>query len=134
MAQKGQLEQVEETSIAILLPSELSDEVEQFAAENPEGVTIEKQPHSAEKAADLGFEPITTIAVTAWLVKFTVGVASGLATKLLVDRILKKVQSKQDGRLSEVQIAFPSGYVLTVRSEEAMTPEQLRKLIEDNIR
>ena len=126
---------MDQTLIKVLLPSEFADEVEQFVAEHPEGVTVERQSQGAEAAADLGFEPITAIAVTSFLLKFAAGVASSLANKLLVDRIWKRLQSSgSDERLTEVQIAFPSGYLLTVRSEAVMTAEQLRQLIKENIR
>jgi hypothetical protein len=124
---------MEQTSIAVLLPSEFTDEVERFIAENPKNALVEKQSQGREAAADLGFEPVT-IAVTAWVLKFAAGAASSLASKLLVDRIWKRLQSKSSDRLTEVQIAFPSGLVVTVRGEGGMTAEQLQKLITENVR
>jgi hypothetical protein len=123
---------MQQTSIAVLLPSEFTDEVERFIAENPKNALVEKQSQGREAATDLGFEPVSTIAVTAWLLKFAAGAASSLASKLLVDRIWKRLQSKGSDKLTEVQVAFPSGLVVTVRGE--MTAEQLQQLITENVR
>jgi hypothetical protein len=123
---------MEQTAIGIQLPSDLAGEVEQFVAQHPADVSAEKAPPGSEAAGDLGFEPITTVAVTAWLLKFAAGAASSLASKFLVDRILKRLNSSND-KLTEVQIAFPSGYVLTVKSGAGLTAGQLRQLIKDNI-
>jgi hypothetical protein len=125
---------MDSVAISIMTPAAWAGEIEAFAREHAGDVTVEQEAHGKGEARDLGFEPITTALVAAWLLKFGAGVASGLASKLVVDRIWKKMQSEKSDSPSEVQIAFPNGNVLTIRSADRMDPEQLRRLIEENLR
>ena len=72
--------------------------------------------------------------MVACVLKFTASAASALLSKLLVDRIYKKLRPEKGGKPTEVQVAFPNGFVLTIRSEDGMDEAQLRRLIEDNIK
>ena len=121
-------------AISIMAPEGMADDVNDFAKEHSGQVTVKQEVKGGEQARDLGFEPITTTLVVAWVLKFTASAASALLSKLLVDRIYKKLRPEKGGKPTEVQVAFPNGFVLTIRSEDGMDEAQLRKLIEDNIK
>ena len=121
------------TSISIMLPAEWTGEIEQFVAENSGQVQLEKAAQGKEGVRSLGFEPITTVAVGAWLLKFLGGLASSLATKLIVDKLAKKLAADKSPKPAEIQIAFPNGNVVTIRAENAKDAESLRRMVEENL-
>ena len=121
------------TSISIMMPADWGGEIEQFAAEHRNEVMLEKAVQGKEGVRSLGFEPITTVLAGAWLLKFVGGVASAVATKLIADRLAKKITSDKSGKPVEIQIAFPNGNVVTIRADNANDVAQLRKMIEENL-
>jgi hypothetical protein len=117
-----------------MVPAEWAGEIEQFEKENPGQVKLEKAVQGKEGVRSLGFEPITTVVVGAWLLKFVGGLASSLATKLIVDKLAKKLASDKSAKPVEIQIAFPNGNVVTIRAENAKDADQLRRMVEENLR
>jgi ABC-type Fe3+-citrate transport system substrate-binding protein len=119
-------------NISVLTPSDFAGEIEQFASEHAGQVTVHKKPSDKKTVEDLGFEPITTALAAAWLISFASDVGKDLVKKFIEEKIWKKLNAEPKGKLTEVQIAFPNGYVLTVRSEERFDINQLQRLIEQN--
>jgi len=119
-------------NISVLTPSDFAAEIEQFANEHAGQVTVHKKPSDKKTVEDLGFEPITTTLAAAWLISFASDVGKDLVKKFIEEKIWKKLNAEPKGNLTEVQIAFPNGYVLTVRSEERFDINHLQRLIEQN--
>jgi hypothetical protein len=118
-------------NISVLTPSDFAGEIQQFANEHAGKVTVHQKPSDKKTVKDLGFEPITTTLVAAWLISFASDVGKNLVKKFIEEKIWKKLNA-EPGKLTEVQIAFPNGYVLTVRSEEHVDIDHLQRLIEQN--
>jgi len=119
-------------NISVLTPSDFAGEIQQFANEHAGQVTVYHKPSDWKTVEDLGFEPITTTLVAAWLISFTTDIAKDLLKKFIEEKISRKLNAEPENKLTEVKVAFPNGYVLTVRSEEHLDLAQLQRLIDQN--